>query len=236
MATRFRLTADTTAPAVSPALQSYSHNAPTTVRRKLPTTDTSALTTTAYTPDAADHLASGDALHGQLVSEPMAAGIQFTNADVIKYAAQWLEANAGNNLQAQLFVSIVSEDGGTVRRTLRTKVLEGLEMGTALTNRFHSTTQDGATYTTVDGDRLVVELSASGLPVGAGGVQGHNASLRWGGNGAGGNLPENDTETGTTFNGWIEFIPTITFKVSVSDANFGPTLRGTGVGAHRGAH
>jgi hypothetical protein len=196
---------------VSPALQSYTHNAPTTVRKQLLTSDASALATTAYAPDAADHLVAGDALQGQLVSEPMDSGIQFTNADTIKYAAQWLEANAGNNLQAQLFVSIVSEDGGTVRRTLRSKVLEGTEMATSLTNRFHSTTQDGATYTTVAGDRLVVEISASGTPTAAGGTQGHNASIRWGGNGAGGDLAENDTETGTTFNPWIEFVPTITF-------------------------
>lgn len=218
MTTRFRLTSETTAPAVSPALQSYSHNAPSTVRRRLKTSDSSSLSNFAYSPDAADHLVAGDSLLGQFVSEPMDAGITFTSGNVIKFATQWLESNAGNNLQAQLFASIVSEDGGTVRRTLRTKVLEGIELATALTNRFLSTTQDGANYTTVAGDRLVVEFSASGTPTGAGGVQGHNATLRLGGDGAGGDLAENDTETGTTFNPWIEFAPTITFVQSVDPA------------------
>jgi hypothetical protein len=209
MATRFRLTADATAPAVSPALQSYSHSQGT--RRKLVTSDASALATQAYTPDAADHLVAGDAQHVQFVSDPMAPGISFTNTQAIKYAVQGLEPQANNNLQVQLFASIVSQDGTTVRRVLRSKVLEGVELGTALAARTHSTTQDGATYVTVAGDRLVVEFSVSGTPVAAGGVQGHNASLRWGGNGAGGDLLENDTETGTTRNPWIEFVPNVVF-------------------------
>ena len=222
MATRFRLTASTTAPAVSPALQSYSHNAPATVRRQLVTANGGALTTTAYAPDAADHLVAGDALHGQLVSEPMNAGIQFTNGDVIKWAMQCLEANAGNNLNLAVWAGIYSQDGSSLQRTLIAKTEETTELATSLTNRFHSTTQSGATYTTVAGDRLVVELSVEGTPTAAGGVQGHNASLRWGGNGAGGDCPENDTETGTTVNPWIEFVPTITFVSAAFQALAGP--------------
>jgi hypothetical protein len=211
VATRFRITASTTAPAVSPALQSYSHNAPSTVRRELLTSDSSALSTFAYAPDGADDLVAGDALLGQFVSAPMVSGINFTSADVIKFAVQCLEANAGNNVALQCWVGVYSQDGTTLRRELRAKVSEGTEMATTLTNRFLSTTQGGATYTTVAGDRLVVEFSCVGTPTGAGGVQGHNASIRLGGAGAGGDAPENDTETGTTVNGWIEVIPTITF-------------------------
>lgn len=218
MATRFRLTSSTTAPAVSPSLQSYSHNAPTTVRRKLnpkgnSTADTSALSTNAYTPDGADHIAAGDALHTQLISERMAAGVQFNNAQTIKMAMQCLEAHTNNNLFLQLFVAIVSSDGTTVRRTLRSKVLDGTELATTLTNRFHSTTQDGASYTTVDGDRILVEISVSGTPVATSQVQGHNASLRWGAGGAGGDLAENDTDTGTTLNPWIEFVPDVVWLI-----------------------
>jgi hypothetical protein len=106
-------------------------------------------------------------------------------------------------------VSIVSQDGNTVRATIRSKVSEGTELATALTNRFLSTTLS-AGYTTVSGDRLVVEFSVVGTPVGAGGVQGHNASLRFGGSGAT-DLPENDTSTSTTENPWIEFVTNITF-------------------------
>lgn len=212
MATRFRLTSSTTAPAVSPAIGSYSHTQ--TTRRKLVTSDASALATEAYTPDAADHLVAGDAHHVQFVSDPMNSGIAFNNGDSISYAVQCLEANAGNNVQVQFWAGIYSQDGSTLQRELRGFQSEGNEMATALTNRHFATTQGGASYTTVAGDRLVVEFSARGTPTGAGGVQGHNASFRWGGNGAGGDLPANDTETGTTFNPWVEFAPTITFPVT----------------------
>jgi hypothetical protein len=214
MATRYKFTDSTTAPAVSPATQAYSHSNPTNLRRQLLTTDSSALATTAYTPDAADHLVAGDSLHRQYVSNPMAASITFTSGDTIKWALQCLEAHTNNNLNLAIFVSIVSEDGNTVRRTLLAKTEEPTELATSLTNRFHSTTQTGATYTTVAGDRLVVEISVEGTPASAGGVQGHNASIRWGGAGAGGFLGENDTDTGTTLNPWIEFVPTITDNVT----------------------
>lgn len=214
MATRFRLTADNTAPAVSPTLQSYSHTSsypdPPGNVRKLLTSDSSTLATTAYTPDGADHLVAGDSLHCQFVSAPLASGIAFTNGDTIKCAVQGLEAHTSNNLFLQLYVSVVSEDGATVRRVLRSKVADGTEFTASITNRFLSTTQDGATYTTVTGDRLVVEFSVTGTPAGSGGVQGHNASLRWGGSGAGGDNGENDTDTGATLNPWIEFVPTFT--------------------------
>lgn len=219
MASRFRLTSDTTAPAVSPALQSYTHNAPTTVRRKLLTKDSSALSTIAYNPDAADDLVAGDSLHCQFVSEPMAAGVNFTSGDVIKYCLQCLEANAGNNVSPQLFVSVVNRAGDTVQRTLRSKVREdAAEMATSLTSRFHTTTQSGATYTTVAGDRLVIEFSYQGTPTAAGGVQGHNASIRYGSAGAGGDLAEDDTQTGTTLNPWIEFVPTIIWEISDTES------------------
>ena len=209
MATRFRLTNTATNPATVPALQSYTHNAPADPVRKLVLTDASALTTVAYTPDGADHLVAGDALHCQFVSDPIDAGVTFTNGDVIKFAVQALEAGAANNQAIQLWVGVYDSAGTTLRRALRTKVSEGTELATTLTNRFLSTTQDGASYTTVANDVLAVEFSVVGTPTASGGTQGHNASLRWGGDGAGGDLAENDTETGTTFNPWIEFVPAI---------------------------
>lgn len=217
MATRFKLTNDTTAPDVSPALQSYTHDAPATVRRKLLLTDSSTLTTTAYTPDASDDGAIGDSLWCQFVSDPMAAGKTFLSDDTIKMAMQALEPQANNNLFLQLYISIVSEDGGTVRRVLRSKVNDDIEINspTTIQNRFFSTVQSGADYTTVSGDRLVVEISVQGDPGGGGGVQGHNGSMRFGGSGSSGDLPEDNGETGTTYNPWIEFVPSELFDANV---------------------
>ena len=217
MATRFRLTNDDTDPAVTPAHQSYTHTRTTAAEyRQLKTADSSTLATTAYTPDAADDLVAGDSLHSTFVSAGMAAGIQFTSADVIKVAIQGLEPNTGCNMGWQLWVGIYDTVGTTLQRTLRSKVAEGNEFSGAATNRFLSTTQSGATYTTAAGDVLVVEIGVTGTPTAATGVNGHNASLRFGGSGASGDLPENDAETGATFNPWIEFIPTITFGTDAS--------------------
>src|SRR5678809_1508319 len=107
---------------------SYTHNAPADVRRQLLKSDSSALTTVDNAPDAADHIAAGDSLHCQFVSAPMVAGIAFNNAQTIKMAIQCLEGHANNNLFIQLFVSIVSQDGGTVQRTIRSKVADATEL------------------------------------------------------------------------------------------------------------
>lgn len=200
--TRYRLTSSTTAPGVTPAIQSYSHTQ--TSRRQLLTSDSSALTTSAYTPDGADHLVAGDAHHIQFVSAGLAAGLVFTSGNALKLCVQGLEAHANNNLELQLFVSIVDSAGTTVRATIRSKVVKTGELNTSLRSLFLSTTLSGS-YTTVANDRLVVEISVVGTPTASGGTQGHNSSLRWGGNGAGGDLLENDTQTGTTLNPWIEF-------------------------------
>lgn len=219
MATRFHLNADT-APAVSPALQTYTHTDETTTpKRKLLVTDTSALSTRAYAPDSADHLVAGTALLGQFVSDPMDSGIVFTNGQAIVFAVQCLEAHAGNNQAMRIWAGIYSQDGSTLQRELRAVVSEGNELATSLTGRHLSTVQSGANYTTVAGDRLVVEFSVTGTPSAAGGVQGHNASLRIGGNGAGGDVSADDLDTGTTKNGWVEFTPTITFPAGDATAS-----------------
>ena len=182
MATHLRLRQDTTAPAVSPALQTYTHNAPATVRRQLLRADNSTITDTAYFPDGSDHSVAGDALYCQFVSDPMFAGVTFTNGDTIKMAMQCLEENGNDNLFLQLYVAVVDSAGTTVQATLRSKVLDGVELaspGATLTNRFLSTTQDGANYTTVADDRLVVEISVSGTPGTGAGRQARLSAMRF---------------------------------------------------------
>lgn len=179
--------------------------------------DSSALSTVAQAPDAADHTTAGDTFHVQFVSDPLVAGIAFVTADSVKYAMQSLEANAGNNLFVQLFVGVLSASGSPSINILLQKSADGTELGTSIINRTSSHNLTGA-YTTVAGDRLFVEFSVTGTPVAASGTQGHNASLRWGSDGAGGDLPEDDTSTGATLNPWIEFSRTITFTGPTADA------------------
>lgn len=225
MATRLRLPASGS-PAVSPSFQSYSHSAATT-RRTLPTADSSTLGDVAQTPDAADHLVAGDTFHSQFVSDQLAAGIAFVTSDTVKYAIQCLEANGGNNLFVQLHVRVVDAAGTTEQAVLLTKSLDGTELPTSLNCRTASHSLTG-NYTTVAGDRIVVEFSVSGTPTAAGGTQGHNATLRWGSAGAGGDLAENESQTGTTLNPWIEFSRTLDFLTPIE------VLPGVGVGTLTG--
>lgn len=175
----------------------------------MPTTtvgDGSALGNTALTPDpSSDHNVAGDTFFAQFVSAPMASGNAFVGGTTFfRWALQGLEAHAANNLTVQLFASVVSEDGNTVRQTLLGKTVAGPELNTSLRSVTSSPTITTG-YTTATGDRLVIEISVVGTPGGGGGVQGHNATLRFGSDGAGGDLPNGDnTQTGTTLNPWIE--------------------------------
>jgi hypothetical protein len=222
MATRFRLPSSggpAGSPTVTPAVQSYLHVQTPAASRALPTSDSTALSSGLITFDAADHIVAGDALYSQFVSEPMAAGNAFLTSDTVKYALQASESHAGNNLFIQLFVGVYNESASpSFPATLLSKSLDGTELTTTVTNRTasHNLTSN---YTTVAGDRLVVEFSVSGTPVAAGGVQGHNATFRFGSDGASGDLAENDTETATTFNPWIEFSRNISFPVAAITAD-----------------
>lgn len=229
MATRFRLPASGAA-AVSPALQSYSHSQ--TTRRPLPTSDATALASQAYTPDAADHLVAGDAHHVQFVSAPLL--VQNLSAQTVKAVIQCFEAHTNNNLTLQFWVGLYSNDGSTLIATLLAKNADAVELATSLTSRSWSATTTG--YNMVSGDlgaRIVVEISVVGTPAGSGGVQGHNATLRFGSDGAGGDLLENDTETGTTRNPWFEFANTLLFQdpqtvtpttAALTTSTFAPTV------------
>lgn len=209
MATRFRLPSSGSPP-VSPAFQSYSHASG--VRRNLPTSDASALSTVAQTPDAADHLVAGDTSHFQGTSDPLAAQT-ITNGQTVKLAVQCLMAHANNALKVQLFIAVFSNDGSTNLQTLLAKTLDGTNMATTITNRFMNPTLTSG-YVCTGGERLVIEISCQGTPTAAGGVQGHNASFRWGAAGAGGDLGENDTDTGATLNPWFEMADTLTFQAT----------------------
>jgi hypothetical protein len=205
-ATRFRLPASGT-PEVSPTAQSYTHTGG--VARPLVTTDASALATTAVTPDAADHIAAGDTYHFQGVS-PMLAGQVISSGAVAKLAIQCLEAHTNNNLFVQLWIGIYNQAGTSLLATLLAKTLDGTELATSITNRFMNPSTT-AGYTCTGGERLVVEISVSGTPVATSGTQGHNASLRFGSNGGGGDGGANDTDTGATLNPWFELNPGVLF-------------------------
>ena len=207
MATRLYFP-DTLAAPVTPltADASFDLHVQGTGRALLRVPDASALATTAYTPDAADHIISGACHHRSYVSEPLRAQ---TFAGNIKGQFQATEPNVFCNQFWRMVVRVISNDG-TTERALLLSIDDLTEVATALTNRaIPNTALTG--YTCIAGDRLQVEIGCGGTPTAGGGTNGHNISLRWGCSAAGGDLPENDTDTGTTLRPWIEFSGTLDF-------------------------
>lgn len=212
MATRFYLPLDLAAAVTPPAASGGAEweHINTVSRSLLLSPDGSTLTTTAYTPDGADDLTNRDSMHRQYVSDPL--GLQAISGNFTGQL-QCLEAHANNNLFLAVKILVCSFDGTSTRATLLALTrATSLELGTALTNRtFPSTAL--SSYTIVNpGDRLVVEIGLGGnITTSAGGVQGHNGSIRWGCSAGGGDLAVNETETGTTFRPWIEFSQNLEF-------------------------
>lgn len=213
MATRFYFP-ETEAAAVSPAIQgTYLHT--NTVRRRLRTTpDSSTLTETAYTPDAADHGVAGASHVRQYVSDQIGAQ---SVSGTFRLQIQGFEPNANCNQFVNLLIFVCSSDGSTIKETLFAQAASASELNTSLRNIAFTGTLSAADIEA--NDRIVIQIGCSGTPAGGGGVQGHNSTFRWGCNASSGDLPQNETETGTTFRAWIEFTNDF-FPASLNQANF----------------
>jgi hypothetical protein len=217
VATRFHFGSIKAASAPSPTTNAgaeWEHDTPLSRGEMAVAPSLSSLTNLSTTPDAADHLVNGDAMFMQYVStEALAA--QTIAAQTVEMQWQMLEANAANNL-FMTWKLFVCGSTGTIKETLVAIQRDPAnELATvSATNRRDTATTTVATVEA--GDHIVLELGAGGTPTGAGGVQGHNFSVRIGNGGAGGDLPENDTETGTTFNPWLEFPNDLTFEAAAA--------------------
>jgi hypothetical protein len=205
---------ETEAAPVTPPAPSADWEHINSVQRKLrQTADDSTLVTQIYTPDAADDLTDKDSHHRQYVSDPLEAQTLTGN---VKAQIQGFEANNGNNLFLTLKILVINNTGSTVLSTLLAITRDTTnEFTTSLLNRNFPSTAMGS-YACAAGDRLCVEVGLGGLCTAAGGVNGHNGSLRWGGNASSGDLPEDDTQAGTTYRPWIEFANTFAFQSTVS--------------------
>ena len=173
--------------------------------------DASALTTVAYNPDGAEHIADNDSFHRQYVVGPLAAQ---TFAGNVTGQFQATEVNAGNNLFLTLKV-ITCSAAGVLRNTLLAITRStGNEYTTTLRNATFPSTALAGSQTCQDGDYLVIEVGLGGLSVAAGGTQTHNGSIRWGCSASSGDLPVDNTQTGTTYRPWVEFSTSIQWQVA----------------------
>lgn len=173
-------------------------------------------------------------LDRQYVSEPMNAGQVFTSGSTfLKAQLQCREFNNGDNTRSGLSVRIVSQDGTTTRATLLTIDNYGLATGEFRNNNVlrNAAYADGdtvtASYTTVSGDRLVVEI---GYTDNAGSTV--EGQCRYGAP-TGTDLPEDETTTTATNVPWIEFSNTITFRTGPDQGSEIPTDASTGTKTQR---
>ena len=156
--------------------------------------------------------AGQDQCHRQFVGPTMAAGNVFDTSVTYKAYAQGLEGSDKDNLRSRIGIRIVSRDGSTVRHTIKAVAdySSGNEWSRSLRSKAYLDGDAGTgSYTTVAGDRLVVEFGhrdASGSSI--------SGSSRWGSTATGGDIPENETTTSTTVRPWFECSLTITFETS----------------------
>lgn len=156
-----------------------------------------------------------DVAWAQFISAPLAAQ---TISGTVKGQLQARENNADADMRAQIVIRVITADGTTVVGTLLASDGAALssEFGSSSvteTNRkFPLAASSPAALTSTGvsaGDRLVVEV----------GYRAHNTLnaartgvMGYGSGGSSGDLPEDETQTGSTWAPWLEFSGTITFQ------------------------
>lgn len=215
----------TDAAAVTPAFDSSWNYTTEALRRKL--NNTKGTTAITAGTQIGPWTVGQKALDRQYISTRMAAGVAFTFAGALMSAQLMVRefATGDDVTRTWVVVKIISEDGNTVRRVWHSGI--ATTSAEFINNATHrnkiliagSTTTDGADYTTVQGDRILVEIGYWDAATGAS----PEASAKWGENAT--DLPVNETQT-TDGAGWIEFSNTITFIGEASNNN---VLAGCGV-------
>ncbi len=134
--------------------------------------------------------AARSVLVGQWVSPLLAVGQTITGAQTVNIQARFQETAANNNLFLEWAVYVMN--GNTIQKTVITKRTDGTEIASAsLQNRTDSATSVAGNYTTVSGDRIVIEVGMSGDPAGS---NHHDGDMRIGDNSAS-DLASDDTST-----------------------------------------
>ena len=196
---------------MSPTVAAWQETAGNVFRRMRTYLDSDALTTAAV----ATTTPGNTRLHRTLVSDPMQAGYAFqSGSTTFTCQIQGNESAANDNIINRVrCVKVVSRDGGTLRATLIAlgNAASVAEWSTSLRNlTFLNATAAGASYTTVAGDRLVLEVGHDD----SGGAS-ISGSLRFGADASGsGDLGVNETDTTTTLRPWLETSLDVTFELT----------------------
>lgn len=170
----------------------------------------------------------------QLVSPPLVAGQNITTSDTVQAVFQsWQNATTAD-CSAKMSVRIFSQDGTTLRATLRaldTATTNLFEWGTTAQSHLFSRMADAdplqtlANYTTQDGDRIVVDLGWLCANTNFASSQG---KLSIGDPLTGTDYPYVNGQSGSTYVGWIEFSMNLTFKPNISPRRQKVSIMGAG--------
>ncbi len=217
MATRFYLPA-TAAPTagLTPTVQGAWTDTSILARAMMSTSKIGDTMTTVSFADSS--VANLTIIFRQWLSAELTAGQTITGAQTWAIQARCAERLAGNNMFLARAIYVIAGDGSTLRKTLVALSLDGLEATvTTLTNRVNGGLTVAGNYTTVAGDRILLELGMSGDPSG-GGSPDHDSDMSFGDDN-GTDLPVDDTTTAAN-NPWFELTDNLTFVA--------PTLALTG--------
>lgn len=192
---------------ITPGFEAWGSTA-STLRRQMVTS----LFADALNNTAVNSTAGQSTCHRQYISEPMQAGVAFVTSGTFGCQVQGFESAANDNIINRVrAVKVVSRDGATLRSTLLalSNASTVTEWAQTITNlQFMSAAPCAANYTTVAGDRIVVELGhndSAGLTI--------QGTCRWGADAAGtGDLGANETDTTNTLRPWFESSVDMTFE------------------------
>lgn len=152
-----------------------------------------------------------DILYQQWISAPLTAGQTITGSQTITACCRVREDLGTNNLFFTLGIRVLASDGSTVRKTVLAVTRDDVEAPTTIASRYYSGTSAATDYTTVSGDRLVIEFGMGGDPDAA---STHDSRMSFGDSGAS-DLDASDGDTGTD-NPWVELSDTLTFTADSS--------------------
>jgi hypothetical protein len=212
MATRFYLSSTATAPGLpTPGFAAWGRTTEGTRQEMKVDKDGSALTNkTVWAGGAA--ATNESALARQYISPPMAAGVAFATSDTIKGVVRVFESATNDNINRQpICLKVYAADGTTLQSTLFALAHAGPAttewvVSTLTNRRFADGDTLAANYTTVAGDRLVLEIGGQVDATGGTSVTG---TMNFGSSAAS-DLAEDETST-TANNPFFEISRTISF-------------------------
>lgn len=206
MATKIYIPAINTPVGISPAIDSAWEVSSLLTRGIASTTKFGdALQTIAFSEGT--NVNNQDIIFAQLISAPLTVGQTITGAQALKAQCRVIETTSSNNMF--LTVGIRVMNGTTVQKTVLAVTRDNSEASnTTLQNRQFTANSAATNYTTVAGDRLVIEVGMAGTPAAG---NGHSCSMRLGSNGAS-DLAEDNTTTSDD-NPWVSLTDTLTFIV-----------------------